>query len=109
MVTQKIYIELKAFDSCLLDRSARSIILTAKRSGARVNGPIFFPRKIMKFIVNRSTHVDKKSREQFEIRTHKRLISLPKANSTIIQALMSLQLPAGVDVKVKVIGGGNNG
>ncbi|CAN7939923.1 unnamed protein product [Ixodes pacificus] len=105
MVAQKIYIELKAFDHCLLDRSARSIILTVKRSGAQVNGPIFFPRKIMKFIVNRSTHVDKKSREQFEIRTHKRLISLPKANPAILQALMSLQLPAGVDVNVKVIGG----
>ena len=107
MVTQKIYIELKAFDSCLLDRSARSIILTAKRSGARVNGPIFFPRKVRKFIVSRSTQVDKKSREQFDIRTHKSLISLPRANSTISQALMSLQLRAGVDVKVKVIGGNN--
>ncbi|ACZ49056.1 30S ribosomal protein S10 [Anaplasma centrale str. Israel] len=105
MVTQKIYIELKAFDHCLLDRSARSIILIARRSGAKVNGPVFFPRRIARFIVNRSTHVDKKSREQFEIRTHKRLISLPKANSAILQALMSLQLPAGVDVKVKVVGG----
>ncbi|MDB1135261.1 30S ribosomal protein S10 [Candidatus Anaplasma sp. TIGMIC] len=105
MVTQKIYIELKAFDHCLLDRSARSIIMVAKRSGAKVNGPVFFPRRLAKFIVNRSTHVDKKSREQFEIRTHKRLISLPKANSTVLQALMSLQLPAGVDVRVKVVGG----
>ncbi|MGN7678920.1 MAG: 30S ribosomal protein S10 [Anaplasma sp.] len=105
MVTQKIYIELKAFDHCLLDRSARSIILIARRSGAKVNGPVFFPRRISRFIVNRSTHVDKKSREQFEIRTHKRLISLPEANPTIIQALMSLQLPAGVDVRVKVVGG----
>ncbi|AXW84234.1 30S ribosomal protein S10 [Anaplasma marginale] len=105
MVTQKIYIELKAFDHCLLDGSARNIILIARRSGAKVNGPVFFPRRIAKFIVNRSTHVHKKSREQFEIRTHKRLISLPKANSAILQALMSLQLPAGVDVKVKVVGG----
>ncbi|MEH0831080.1 30S ribosomal protein S10 [Anaplasma bovis] len=105
MVTQKIYIELKAFDHCLLDRSVRSVILAAKRSGAKVNGPVFFPRRIAKFIVNRSTHVDKKSREQFEIRTHKRLISLPKATSAVLQSLMSLQLPAGVDVKVKVVGG----
>lgn len=105
MIKQKVNIRLKSFDSKLLDRAVKSIVLTLSRTGVHVDGPVFLPRKIMKFVLNRSPHVDKTSREQFEIRVHKRLICLPDANNVAVQALMNLQLPAGVDVSVKVVGG----
>lgn len=106
---QRVYIKLKGFDRQLIDRSVRSIIVTVKKNGATgssIKGPIFLPNRITKITVNRSPHVDKKSREQFEIRVHKRLIILI-ATSMTVQALQSLMLPAGVDVEMKVQGGDN--
>lgn len=105
MSRQRVRIKLKAFDVKLLDKSMRSIILAVKRVGAKVSGPVLLPIKKRRFILNRSPHVDKKSREQFEIRSYSRLVNLPSAGSIAIQALMNLQLPAGVDVEIKVEGG----
>ena len=99
MDTQNIRIRLKAFDHRLLDLSTKEIVHTAKRTGANVRGPIPLPTRIEKFTVNRSPHVDKKSREQFEIRTHKRLIDIYSTNAKILD---SIHLPAGVDVKIKL-------
>ena len=99
MDTQNIRIRLKAFDHRLLDLSTKEIVHTAKRTGANVRGPIPLPTKIEKFTVNRSPHVDKKSREQFEIRTHKRLIDIYSPN---VKLLDSIHLPAGVDIKIKL-------
>ena len=104
MATQKIRIRLKAYDSKLLDQSAGEIVETAKRTGARVAGPIPLPTRINKFTVLRSPHVDKKSREQFEIRTHKRLLDIFEPTSQTVDALMKLELPAGVDVEIKAFG-----
>ena len=101
MVTQKIRIRLKAYDHRLLDQSALEIVETAKRTGARVVGPIPLPTKIQKFTVLRSPHVDKKSREQFEQRTHQRLLDILEPNQQTVDALMRLDLPAGVDVEIK--------
>jgi len=98
---QKIRIRLKAFDYKLIDQSALEIVETAKRTGAVVKGPVPLPVKIEKFTVNMSPHVDKKSREQFEIRTHKRLIDIKQATAKTIEALNKLSLPAGVDIKIK--------
>src|SRR5512141_1284140 len=95
MATQKIRIRLKAYDSKLLDQSAGEIVETAKRTGARVAGPIPLPTRINKFTVLRSPHVDKKSREQFEIRTHKRLLDILEPTP------QTLDLSAGVDVEIK--------
>jgi small subunit ribosomal protein S10 len=100
MATQKIRIRLKAYDSKLLDQSAGEIVETAKRTGAKVVGPIPLPTRINKFTVLRSPHVDKKSREQFEIRTHKRLLDILEPNSQTLDALMKLDLSAGVDVQI---------
>jgi small subunit ribosomal protein S10 len=101
MATQKIRIRLKAYDSKLLDQSASEIVETAKRTGARVSGPIPLPTRINRFTVLRSPHVDKKSREQFEIRTHKRLLDILEPTQQTLDALMKLDLSAGVDVEIK--------
>ncbi|MEK6758282.1 MAG: 30S ribosomal protein S10 [Deltaproteobacteria bacterium] len=102
MDSQKIRIRLKGFDHRLLDKSVKEIVDTARRTGARVKGPIPLPTRINKFCVLRSPHVDKKSREQFEIRTHKRLMDIVEPTQTTVDALMKLDLPAGVDVEIKL-------
>ncbi|MBI4950169.1 MAG: 30S ribosomal protein S10 [Deltaproteobacteria bacterium] len=102
MDNQKIRIRLKAFDHRLLDKSVKEIVDTAKRTGARIKGPIPLPTRINKFCVLRSPHVDKKSREQFEIRTHKRLMDIMEPSQGTVDALMKLDLPAGVDVEIKL-------
>jgi small subunit ribosomal protein S10 len=99
---QNIRIRLKAFDHRILDASTREIVATAKRTGAQVRGPIPLPTKIEKFTVNRSPHVDKKSREQFEMRTHKRLLDIVDPTPQTVDALMKLDLAAGVDVEIKL-------
>jgi small subunit ribosomal protein S10 len=101
MATQKIRIRLKAYDYKLLDQSAGEIVETAKRTVAKVVGPIPLPTRINKFTVLRSPHVDKKSREQFEIRTHKRLLDILEPTQQTLDALMKLDLSAGVDVEIK--------
>lgn len=103
MVTsQKIRIRLKAYDHKLLDQSSVEIVDTVRRTGARVAGPIPLPTRINRFTVLRSPHVDKKSREQFEIRTHKRLMDILEPTQQTVDALMKLDLPAGVDVEIKL-------
>jgi len=101
-VNQKIRIKLKAYDHRLLDQSVREIVDTASRTGARIAGPVPLPTKISKFTVLRSPHVDKKSREQFEIRTHKRLIDIFDPTPDTVDALMKLELASGVDVEIKL-------
>ena len=96
-----IRIRLKAFDHRVLDSSTSEIVSTAKRTGAQVRGPIPLPTGIEKFTVNRSPHIDKKSREQFEIRTHKRLLDILEPTQQTLDALMKLDLSAGVDVEIK--------
>ncbi|HQT93348.1 MAG: 30S ribosomal protein S10 [Thermoanaerobaculaceae bacterium] len=105
MVKDKIRIRLKAYDFRLLDQSTAEIVDTAKRTGASVSGPIPLPTQIQRFTVLRSPHVDKKSREQFEIRTHKRLLDILDPTQQTVDALMKLELPAGVDVEIKAYGG----
>lgn len=100
---QKVRIRLKGFDHKLLDQSTVEIVDTAKRTGARLSGPIPLPTKIEKFTVLRSPHVDKKSREQFEVRTHKRLLDILEPTQQTIDALMKLELSAGVDVEIKML------
>ncbi len=102
MQQQNIRIRLRAFDFRVLDQSASEIVNTAKRTGANVSGPIPLPTRIEKFTVNRSPHIDKKSREQFEIRTHKRLIDIVDWSPQTVDALMKLDLAAGVDVQIKL-------
>jgi small subunit ribosomal protein S10 len=99
--TNKIRIRLKCYDQRVLDRSALDIIETAKRTGARIAGPIPLPTNKEIYTVLRSPHVNRKSREQFEIRTHKRLIDILSPTSKTIDALKTLTLPAGVDIKIK--------
>ena len=99
---QNIRIRLKAFDHRILDNSAHEIVNTAKRTGADVRGPIPLPTRIERFTVNRSPHVDKKSREQFEIRTFKRLLDIIGPTPQTVDALMKLDLAAGVDVEIKL-------
>lgn len=101
-IGQKIRIRLKGYDYKLLDQSAAEIVDTAKRTGARVSGPIPLPTSINKFTVLRSPHVDKKSREQFEMRTHKRLIDIYEPTPETADALMKLDISAGVDVEIKL-------
>ena len=98
---QNIRIRLKAFDHRILDASTREIVNTAKRTGAEVRGPIPLPTRIERFTVNRSPHIDKKSREQFEIRTHKRLIHISEPTTKTVDALSKLNMPAGVDIRIK--------
>ncbi len=102
MESQNIRIRLKAFDHRVLDQSTGEIVTTAKRTGARVRGPIPLPTRIEKFTVLRSPHVDKKSREQFEIRTHKRLLDIVDPTPQTVDALMKLDLAAGVNVEIKL-------
>ncbi len=100
--TQKIRIRMKAFDHKLLDRSAAEILDTALRTGARTAGPIPLPTSIQKYTVLRGPHIDKKSREQFEIRTHRRVIDILDPTPQTVDALMRLELSAGVDVEIKL-------
>ncbi|MEO0072551.1 MAG: 30S ribosomal protein S10 [candidate division WOR-3 bacterium] len=97
----RIRIKLKAYDHRLLDQSARDIVEVARRTGAIVSGPIPLPTKRSLFTVLRSPHVDKKSREQFELRVHKRLIEISNATREMVDALMKLEVPAGVEVEIK--------
>jgi small subunit ribosomal protein S10 len=104
MMQQNIRIRLKAFDHRTLDLSAKEIVSTAKRTGATVVGPVPLPTRIEKFTVNRSPHIDKKSREQFEIRTFKRVLDIIQPTPQTVDALMKLDLSAGVDVQIQVLG-----
>jgi small subunit ribosomal protein S10 len=102
MASQKIRIKLKSYDHSLVDKSAEKIIRTVKQTGAVVSGPIPLPTKKKIYTVLRGPHVDKKSREQFEHRAHKRLIDILSTSSKTVDALMKLELPSGVDVEIKV-------
>ena len=104
MLNDKIRIRLKAYDFRILDQSTTEIVDTARRTGARVVGPVPLPTVINRWTVLRSPHVDKKSREQFEIRTHKRLLDILEPTPETVDALMKLDLPAGVDVEIKASG-----
>jgi small subunit ribosomal protein S10 len=99
---QNIRIRLKAFDHRVLDQSTSEIVNTARRTGARVRGPIPMPTRIEKFTVLRSPHIDKKSREQFEIRTHRRVLDIVDPTPQTVDALMKLDLAAGVDIEIKL-------
>lgn len=100
---QKIRIQFKAFDHRLLDQSVNDIVETARRSGAKILGPVPLPTRISKYTVLRSPHVDKKSREQFEMRRHKRLVDILDPTQKTLDALTELDLPAGVDVQIKLV------
>jgi small subunit ribosomal protein S10 len=100
--TEKIRIKLKAFDHKLLDQSTKEIVDTVKRTGAKLVGPIPIPTSIERYTVLRSPHVDKKSREQFEIRTHKRVIDILEPTQQTVDSLMKLDLSAGIDVEIKL-------
>ena len=100
----KIKIRMESYDHEAIDQSARDIVETAKRTGARVAGPVPLPTRIERFTVLRSPHIDKKSREQFEVRTHKRLIDILDPTPQTVDALMKLELAAGVDVEIKAFG-----
>ncbi|MEJ2135625.1 MAG: 30S ribosomal protein S10 [Desulfofustis sp.] len=102
MPTEKIRIRLKAYDHKLLDQSTHEIVDTARRTGSSVAGPIPLPTSIKKFCILRSPHVDKKSREQFEMRTHRRLLDILEPTQQTIDLLMKLELSAGVDVEIKL-------
>ena len=102
MEGQNIRIRLKAFDHRVLDQSTNEIVSTAKRTGARVRGPIPLPTRMQKYTVLRSPHIDKKSREQFEIRTHRRVLDIVDPTPQTVDALMKLDLSAGVDVEIKL-------
>ena len=102
--SDKIRIRLKAYDNRVLDQSTTEIVDTARRTGARLAGPIPLPTEKNKWTVLRSPHVDKKSREQFEMRIHKRLIEIKSPTSKTVDELMKLDLPAGVDVEIKAFG-----
>ncbi len=102
MASQKIRIKLKSYDHSLVDKSAEKIIRTVKSTGAVVSGPIPLPTRKQIYTVLRGPHVDKKAREQFEIRSHRRLIDILSTSSKTVDALMKLELPSGVDVEIKV-------
>ena len=102
MATQTIRIRLKAFDHRLIDKSAKEIVETAKRTGAQVRGPIPLPVKMGRFTVLVSPHADKDARDQYELRTHKRLMDIVDPTDKTVDALMKLDLPAGVDVQIKL-------
>jgi len=102
MASTKIRIKLKGFDYRMVDQSANEIVDTAKRTGARVSGPVPLPTDISRLTVNRSPHVDKKSMDQFEIRTHKRLIEIMEPNAQTVDELKKLNLPSGVDINIVV-------
>jgi len=102
-VPQKIRLRIKAYDHKLIDNSARQIIDTAERNDAKVVGPIPLPTEVKHYTVNRSTFIDKNSREQFELRIHKRMIDILNPNPKIIESLSNLNLPAGVDIEIKLV------
>jgi small subunit ribosomal protein S10 len=102
MAGQQIRIRLKAFDHVVLDQAAADIVRTVTKSGGHVTGPIPLPTKLQRWTVLRSPHVDKKSREQFELKTHKRLIDITDSRAQTVDALTKLDLPSGVDVEIKV-------
>ena len=101
-MANKIRIRLKAFDHAVIDQSTQDIVRTAQKTGAIVSGPVPLPTRSQIFTVLRSPHVDKKSREQFEMKTHKRLVDILDAKPQTVDALMKLDLPAGVDVEIKL-------
>ncbi|HLA37263.1 MAG TPA: 30S ribosomal protein S10 [Candidatus Brocadiales bacterium] len=101
-INQKIRIRMEAYDHKVLDQAAGEIVDTAKRTGAKVFGPIPLPTRIERYTVLRSPHVDKKSREQFEIRTHKRLIDIVEPTAKTVDSLNRLNMPAGIEIKIKV-------
>lgn len=100
-MADRIRIRMEAYDHEILDQSAREIVETAKRTGAKVSGPIPLPTKIERYTVLRSPHIDKRSREQFEIRTHKRLVDIIEPTAKTVDALRRLTLPAGVEIRMK--------
>ena len=102
MEKQRIRIRLKAYDYRVLDQSVSDIVETAKRTGARVFGPIPMPTRVERYSVNRSVHADKKSMEQFEIRTHKRLLDIVEPTAKTVDELKKLNMPAGVDITIKI-------
>lgn len=102
VVNQKIRIRMEAYDHRVLDQAAAEIVETAKRTGAKVLGPIPLPTRVERYTVLRSPHVDKKSREQFEIRTHKRIIDILEPTAKTVDALNRLNMPAGIEIKIKV-------
>jgi small subunit ribosomal protein S10 len=102
MQSQRIRIRLRAYDSRILDKSVLEIVETAKRTGAKVAGPIPLPTRIERWTVNRSPHVDKKSADQFELRTHKRLLDIVDPTARTVDELKKLNLPAGVDITIKI-------
>jgi len=102
MLTQNIKIRMEAYDHEALDKSAAELVDTAKRTGARVTGPVPLPTRVERYTVLRSPHIDKKSREQFEIRTHKRILFISEPTAKTIDAISKLNLPAGVDIRIKV-------
>ena len=104
IASERIRIRMEAYDHEVLDRTAHEIVDTAERTGARVNGPIPLPTRIERYTVLRSPHIDRKSREQFEIRTHKRVLDIVDPTPQTVDALMKLDLPAGVDVEIKAFG-----
>jgi len=104
MNNQKIKIRLKSFDHRSLEHATREIVSAVKRTGADFSGPIPLPRSITRFTVNRSPHIDKKSREQFEIRTQKRLVIINYPTPQTVEALRKVDLPAGIDVEIKLVG-----
>jgi small subunit ribosomal protein S10 len=100
--TQRLRIKLRAYDHKMLDDSLAKIVETARRTGARITGPVLLPTAIKKYTVNRSVHSDKKSREQFEMRIHKRLVDILEPSQKTVEELMKLDLPAGVDIEIKM-------
>ncbi|HHT9117360.1 MAG TPA: 30S ribosomal protein S10 [Candidatus Hypogeohydataceae bacterium YC38] len=102
VVDQKIRIRMEAYDHRVLDQAAAEIVETAKRTGAKVLGPVPLPTRVERYTVLRSPHVDKKSREQFEIRTHKRIIDILEPTAKTVDALNRLNMPAGIEIKIKV-------
>ncbi|MEE9584077.1 MAG: 30S ribosomal protein S10 [Candidatus Brocadiales bacterium] len=102
MIDQKIRIRMEAYDQKVLDQAAAEIVETAKITGAKVSGPVPLPTRIERYTVLRSPHVDKKSREQFETRTHKRLIDIIEPTAKTVDALNRLNMPAGIEIKIKV-------
>ena len=100
--TQRLRIRLRAYDHKMLDDSLAKIVETARRTGARITGPVLLPTGIKKYTVNRSPHGDKKSREQFEMRIHKRLVDIVEPSQKTVEELMKLDLPAGVDIEIKM-------
>ena len=102
MANERIRVKLRGFDVDLIEQSSKAIVQTVQKAGAKVSGPIPLPTRINKYTVLRSPHVNKKAREQFEMRTHKRLIDILDPTQKVVEALMKLELPAGVDVEIEV-------